>query len=307
MNTYTNKFSCDKYEKIKSFFESKNASIEKFQYAFFRAKTINFTAVFYNSGKFVLQGSDVSQIAQEFEKFLGNKSTQTNINLTQTSLLKPQKTTELEIANYQQYIGTDESGKGDYFGPLVIAGVLVTDENKDLFCKLGIKDSKKLTDNVIKKYAAEIKNNSIFSIVTIMPSRYNELYEKFNNLNKLLAWGHARVIENILEKKPNCEYALSDKFGDESLIKNSLMQKGQKIILEQKHRAESDVAVAAASIIARAEFVKRMEELSLKFDINLSKGASDIVIKQAKEFLTKYSKTDLKEIAKLHFKTTSLL
>ena len=106
-----------------------------------------------------------------------------------------------------------------------------------------------------------MKNNCVFSIVTINPAKYNELYTKFGNLNKLLAWGHARTIENILEKA-DCEYALSDKFGDEKLIKNALMGKGQNIKLEQRCKAESDIAVAAASILAREQFLKIMADFS---------------------------------------------
>ena len=134
-------------------------------------------------------------------------------------------------------------------------------------------------------------------------AKYNELYSKFNNLNKLLAWGHARAIENILEKSP-CNYALADKFGDESLIKNALMQKGRNIILNQMVRAESDIAVAAASVLARAEFVKRMEEMQKKYNLSFSKGVSDNVKEQAKKFVETYSKERLQEVAKMHFKTS---
>ena len=144
------------------------------------------------------------------------------------------------------------------------------------------------------------------SVVVITPVKYNELYSKFNNLNKLLAWAHSRAIENILEKSP-CNYALADKFGDESLIKNALMSKGKNIILNQMVRAEADIAVAAASILARAEFVKRMQEMENKFELNFSKGVSPQVISQAKSFIQKYSFDRLKEIAKMHFKTVKEL
>ncbi|MCD7879920.1 MAG: hypothetical protein LUG16_08310, partial [Candidatus Gastranaerophilales bacterium] len=119
-------------------------------------------------------------------------------------------------------------------------------------------------------------------------------------------WGHARAIENILEKSP-CSYALADKFGDESLIQNSLMTKGKNITLYQRVRAESDIAVAAASVLARSEFVKKIAEMENKYSLTFSKGVSQKVIEQANIFIEKYSFQRLNEVAKLHFKTLSQL
>ncbi|MBQ4122160.1 ribonuclease HIII [bacterium] len=286
MNTYSTKITSLQANKIKEIIEKYNASFDVIQYSNWRAKTTSFQATYYTSGKLLVQGKDISKIAAEIDSVIGIKRVE-------------EATIEIE---YEKYIGTDESGKGDFFGPLVIAGVQTSKENKQRFIELGIKDSKKLDDKKIKQLAAIIKANAVHSVVVITPQKYNELYAKFNNLNKLLAWGHARAIENILEKSP-CDYALADKFGDESLIRNALMQKGQKITLKQMVRAEADIAVAAASILARAEFVKRMDEMAAKYELNFSKGASDKVISQAKIFSEKYSKDRLNEVAKLHFKT----
>lgn len=296
MNTYTVKLTNTQGEKIKSLLEGKGAEFDVIQYSFWRAKTKDFQATLYTSGKFLIQGKDITHFSSEIEKYLGISS-QVAVSKSISKNQSTQNTTPPDI-----YIGTDESGKGDFFGPLVIAGVQVSSSNKKLFVELGIKDSKQLDDAKIKKLAAHIRNNSVHSVVTMMPAKYNELYVKFKNLNKLLAWGHARVIENILEKNP-CAYALSDQFGDERLIKNALMEKGKQITLDQRHKAESDIAVAAASIIARAEFVKRMEEMSSKYKIIFPKGASSKVIEQGKLFLTKNTKDELKNVAKIHFKT----
>ena len=186
------------------------------------------------------------------------------------------------------------------------ANAKINENNKQKFIDLGIKDSKKLNDKKILLLANQIKANSVHSVVVMTPVKYNELYNKFNNLNKLLAWGHARAIENILEKSP-CNYALADKFGDESLIKNALMQKGRSITLNQMVRAEADIAVAAASVLARAEFVKRMQDLENKYELPLSKGASSKVVEQAKTFVKTYSYERLNEVAKMHFKTVNEL
>ena len=166
--------------------------------------------------------------------------------------------------------------------------------------------AKKVDDKNISRLAAVIKNNCVFSVITINPLKYNELYAKMNNLNRLLAWGHARAIENILEKK-DCDYALSDKFGDEKLIQNALLQKGKKLHLEQRCKAEADIAVAAASIIAREQFLKGMKELSLRYGVNIPKGASSQVLETAKIIAQKFSKAELKNAAKIHFKTYSQL
>ena len=294
MNTYVKTFSSEFEKKIRKFFEEKNFEFEEMQYAFYKAKQQNCNAVFYKSGKFVIQGKEIEKLVSEFETYMQIENNINSVNQDTTS------------SDYDCYIGTDESGKGDYFGPLVIAGVMVDETNKQDFINLGIKDSKRLNDTTIKKFAAHIKNNSIFSIVTITPEKYNELYAKFNNLNKLLAWGHARAIENILAKK-KCEYALSDQFGDESLIKNALMKAGRTIKLEQRHRAESDIAVACASVIARAEFVLRMEDMQKKYQLSFSKGASDKVIEEANNYCKKYGREDLNKVTKLHFKTTNQL
>ena len=288
MNTYTQKITNLQADAIKQLLSSRNASFDVVQYSIWRAKTADFQAVYYTSGKLLIQGKDVSAIASEIDKILGIKSQAEQQSLIET--------------NEEKYIGTDESGKGDFFGPLIIAGVQADNNCKQKFIDLGVKDSKKLDDKKILQLANIIKANAVHSVIVITPQKYNELYSKFNNLNKLLAWGHARAIENILEKSP-CNYALADKFGDESLIKNALMQKGRNIILNQMVRAESDIAVAAASVLARAEFVKRMEEMQKKYNLSFSKGVSENVKTQAKKFVETYSKERLQEVAKMHFKT----
>ena len=288
MNNYTVKIDTGKEASLREFFARENAAISAQQYAFWRAKTSKYTAIFYNSGKFLLQGADISEIASKVEAFLGIKSVPT----AETH----------DIAVPAKHIGVDESGKGDFFGPLVIAGVLTDEKSSEILLKAGIKDCKKVSDAQIPKLAAAVKNNCVFSIVTINPAKYNELYAKFGNLNKLLAWGHARTIENILEKA-DCEYALSDKFGDENLIKNALMGKGQNIKLEQRCKAESDIAVAAASILAREQFLKIMADFAAKDGIQIPKGCNSAVIDAAREIAGRFSKDELKNLVKTHFKT----
>lgn len=161
-----------------------------------------------------------------------------------------------------EHIGIDESGKGDYFGPLVIAAVFIDATTQGELKLIGARDSKKLSDGRVLEMAPDIKTICPHSIIAIGPQKYNELYAKIKNLNRLLAWGHAKALENLLERGVTCERAISDQFGDERLILNALQEKGRTIVLEQRTKAESDLAVAAASILARAEFLIRLKRLS---------------------------------------------
>lgn len=201
------------------------------------------------------------------------------------------------------WIGTDEAGKGDFFGPLVIAGVYATEATAILLRQIGVRDSKSLTDKRMLAMSREIRQTCPVNVVAIGPDRYNQLYPKFRNLNRLLAWGHARVIENLLGQV-SCSRAISDQFGDERFLKQALMEKGQNIELIQRHRAEDDVAVAAASIMARTEFVHRIEQLSQSFGVELAKGAGPPVLVSGRRFVQRHGREALAQVAKLHFRTT---
>jgi ribonuclease HIII len=200
-------------------------------------------------------------------------------------------------------IGIDESGKGDYFGPLVIAAVFVDATTQGELALMQVRDSKRISDGRILEMAPDIKTICPHSVIAIGPQKYNELYAKIKNLNRLLAWGHAKALENLLERV-SCERAISDQFGNERLILNALQDKGRKIVLEQRTKAESDLAVAAASILARAEFLLRLKRLSNEVGTTLPKGASSTVELAARMVIKKHGQDRLGDVAKLHFKTT---
>ncbi len=204
------------------------------------------------------------------------------------------------------YIGTDESGKGDYFGPLVIAGVYLTPEAGNYLRTLGVRDSKELSDLQIQQLAADIKkvNEIVYDVVLISPEKYNELYEKMGNLNRLMGWAHARVIENLLV---NCSAGevISDKFGNEKIILDALQQRGRSIKLNQITKAEKFTAVAAASILARESVVKWFKIQSKKYKVEIPKGSSSEVETVAKHLLEKYGEDILKKLVKIHFKTSN--
>lgn len=200
-------------------------------------------------------------------------------------------------------IGTDESGKGDYFGPLVVAGVFIPEDQQNVLKELGIRDSKKISDNRVRELADLLKKGYKHSLVAIGPEKYNELYTKLRNLNRILAWAHSRAIENILEEV-NCSVAVTDQFGDKSFVLNALMKKGREIELIQKPKAEEDLAVAAASIMARAEFLKRLYFLSQDAGLDLPKGSSSLVEEAGLKLVKLHNTEILDKFAKKHFKIT---
>ncbi len=203
------------------------------------------------------------------------------------------------------HLGTDEAGKGDYFGPLVVAAAYADEMALARLPEAGVKDSKRISSTKrlweLEKAVKQIC--PAFEVVVISPARYNELIEKIGNLNRLLAWGHARAIENVLEKQPGCGLAVADQFGDESYLERSLMERGRRIRLVQRVRAEEDPVVAAASILARAAFLRALEKLSVEVGVSLPKGATH-VLPAAREIYAKGGDSLLKHVAKVHFKTT---
>ena len=208
------------------------------------------------------------------------------------------------------HFGVDESGKGDYFGPLVIAGVYSDERSAHELVRLGCRDSKQISDDArIGKIAAKIRAlpGVACEVVCIGPSRYNEIYASMGNLNKLLAWGHARVIAALHERVPGCPRALSDQFANEWVLKRALGQRHIPVQLEQRPRAESDVAVAAASILARERFVRWMKETSAAAGCELPLGCSPRVTAAARRFVELHGRERLADVAKLHFKVTSQL
>jgi ribonuclease HIII len=162
------------------------------------------------------------------------------------------------------------------------------------------------SDGRILELSPDIRTICPHSIIVIGPQRYNELYAKIRNLNRLLAWGHAKALETLLEKV-SCTRAISDQFGDEHFILRALQEKGRKIHLEQRTKAESDTAVAAASILARAEFLLRLKRLSDEVGTTLPKGASPAVELAAHMVIKKHGQDRLQTVAKLHFKTTQAI
>lgn len=251
--------------------------------------------VLYQSGKCVVQGRG----AQDFVTFTLEPRVLLSAQVGYEDVLNPE--------TLAPHIGVDESGKGDFFGPMVIASAYTDEAITRAFRDIGVRDSKKITsDKRILEIARAIKKilGNRYTLVQISPAKYNQLYAKMRSVNAMLSWGHARAIENMLEIVPQCPRAISDQFGSKEQVQRALMHKGRKIELVQQHRAEADLAVAAASILAREAFVLGLQKLGETHGVKLPKGASDLVQAAAVDLIHKHSPAILLETAKCHFRTT---
>lgn len=267
-------------------------------YTTIAAETDECNIALYTSGKCLVQGRG----ARDFVQFVLEPKVLAQVGVGYEETLNPEQ--------YEPHIGVDESGKGDYFGPLVIAAAYTDKALARQMLAIGVRDSKNISsDKRIFELGRQIRKmlDKRFSIVAIGANAYNRLYEKMKNVNLILAWGHARAIENILPAVPNCQRAISDQFGRKELIQKALMGKGRKIELQQRHKAESDVAVAAASILAREAFLNGMRGMQEKFHQRLPKGASAQVIEAARQLVGKNGPDILVQAAKCHFKTTEVV
>ena len=252
------------------------------------------TIALYTSGKCLVQGRD----AEDFVAFVLEPLVIGEARLGYDEIHSPE--------TLQPHMGVDESGKGDFFGPLVISAAYADKNLVEAMQKMGLKESKKISsDNKALEMARDLRKmlDGRYSLVVIGPRAYNRLYSKIRNVNRILAWGHARAIENLLEKVPNCPKAISDQFGSKDTVKRSLMQNGRHIELVERVRAESDPAVAAASVLARGEFLMALRVLSKKYALPFGKGASNAVKENAVELVRKNNPAVLLEVAKCHFKT----
>jgi ribonuclease HIII len=293
--SFTFKITGAQVEKLREILVEKGFTFCEVPYTHFGAQKQKLTVNAYTSGKLLIQGRG----AKEFVEFTIEPEIVGEAKLGYDEVHNPEM--------FQPHLGIDESGKGDFFGPLVVAGVFVEGDLPRKLLELGVRDSKQIgSDQKALDLADEIRElvgRARWDMITILPERYNQLYLEFRNLNRLLAWGHAKVIENLLIRHPHCPRALSDKFADERVIQRALQEHGKKIVLQQRTKAESDIAVAAASILARAGFLERLEKLGEKAKTKLPKGASLQVRKAAGEILKTGGEAMLRSVAKTHFKT----
>lgn len=299
VTSYTCKLNDTQAYALEAYLRAHDFEFRQVPYARYAGARKDLNAVFYESGKLVLQGKGTG----EFIEFVLEPEILREARLGYETLLNPEM--------LDPRLGVDESGKGDFFGPLCVAGVYVNERVIKAWENAGIKDSKSIdSDRKIKDLAELIRTTPgcISSVVPIGNEAYNRLYSKMHSVNTLLAWGHARVIENLmaqrLQMNPLPVKAISDQFASsKDVVAKALMNLGRKIELVQRHKAESDVAVAAASILARNEFVTRLAALGKAYKLVFPKGASAAVDRVAKEFVEQFGAENLAKVSKLHFRT----
>lgn len=254
--------------------------------------------------------SVVVQAKEDFGQQL-NSIKDRALGISTDKQMTPQATNELsrlpEVFD-EPWIGIDESGKGDFFGPLVCVGVVVNPKDVALLQKLGVADSKTLSETKIRSIAQDLRillKDRIKQLV-LKPTTYNELYAKFGdeskNLNSMLAWAHSAVLKDLLQHH-DVKISVSDKFANEMYIleRTRSIQKDFQLIQETK--AERNIAVAAASILARSALDKWFIEAGQHYNMSFPKGASQHVIQTGRDFVDKFGFDKLSNIAKLHFKT----
>lgn len=201
------------------------------------------------------------------------------------------------------HAGSDEAGKGDYFGPLVVAAAFADARALARLPQAGVRDAKRLSISSLWEREKAVRQICpAFEVVVISPARYNQLHEEIGNLNRLLAWAHARAIENVLARA-GCGVVVADQFGDERLLRSSLMARGRQVELLQRVRAEDDPAVAAASVLARAAFVRGLARSSALAGLDLPRGATH-VLPAARSVYARGGMDLLRQVAKIHFRTT---
>ena len=257
------------------------------EYVVFRMENDNGSvAILYTSRKLVFQGKEnFDEIVAKVKQGLVIKE----------AVVKP-------------HIGVDEVGKGDYFGPLVVVACFVNEESVKKFIDIGVGDSKKFSDGKIMKIYEQIKDYPYYYPSIVSPEEYNRLIKDTGNVAILLAKQHSKVIEialeDLKEKNIECKKVVIDQFSSrQNRVRDELGTLGKGVEFLQYHKGESDIAVACASVFARAIFLEEMQKMSDSYYFSFPKGASN-VIPSAKEFLAKHGMDELSKVAKVSFKTT---
>ena len=212
------------------------------------------------------------------------------------------------------WAGSDESGKGDYFGPLVVAAVCLQKKEAAALIAAGVKDCKELTDSKILTLAAQIKNiTALYAVLVMNPAAYNKRYAGLKaqglNLNTLLASGHYQALSQVLQKQQRCRWVLIDQFTPDLTLVHRLRNDFPQLqTVRQQPKAEADIAVAAASVLARAAFLQNLQELAQAAGVTeLPKGAGPQVTEEAARLAQVYGKEALAKFVKLHFANTKAL
>lgn len=297
MTPYTSPLTPDQAETLRQILVRQGYDFEAKPYTLFAARKGKLNVTVYQKGpKVLVQG----KLTEDFVRFTLEPEVLGEARLGYEEILDPEK--------FAPHFGIDESGKGDFFGPLVIAGTYTDATIARHLIDAGVMDSKRVTSHArIRQLAAIIRATPgcTTEVIAIGPERYNQMHASFGNLNRLLAWGHARVIEKLAAARPACPRALSDQFARAEILQQALRAKGLGLALEQRTKGESDTAVAAASILARERFIDWIDHNSVTCGIQLPLGASTGVVQAGRDLVARHGRAALGNMAKLHFRTSA--
>lgn len=289
---YTITLNAEQMQKLQTWLDAHTWAFYEVEYAAFAFKGNQVNVVGYKSGKVVIQGKKT----EDFVTYV------LEAEITGTPKLGYEEVNNPEW--FEAHGGLDESGKGDFFGPMISACVIADGDMVRVWRAAGIQDSKRITsDKAIFDLEKQIRATQgvVVKLTWAGMVKYNELYHKFNdNTNKLLAWMHAKALEDALKVR-RVEWAMLDQFTDKPLVQNYF--KNDPVQVRMMTKAESDPVVAAASICARAEFVRQMDKLSVQYGEKLLRGASAQVKEQGRELVRKLGAEALGSYAKTHFRT----
>ena len=296
LSSYTVSIQSSDVAKIRDLLEEGGFEFGSRPYAHFSAKKGKLNVTVYEKGpKVLVQGKET----EDFVRFTLEPLILGEAKLGYEEVNEPEM--------FEPHFGVDESGKGDFFGPLVIAGVYTDAASTRALLDAGVMDSKRITSSAkIAKLSKIIRSTSgvVYEVVSIGPEKYNEMYSSFKNLNRLLAWGHAKVIHLLADQVPDCPRALSDQFARKEVLERELARHGVNVQLQQRTKGESDVAVAAASILARERFVSWIDQSSERSGVDIPLGAGPHVLGAARALVDAHGEGILPKVAKMHFKTT---
>ncbi len=291
---YTIALDDDQMEKLKAYCDFRLWEFYAVDYAryAFKNKMLKVNVVGYKSGKLVISGKGTEDFVRD---------------VLETEITGDPRLGYDEVHHpewFEAHAGLDEAGKGDLFGPVVCATVIVDGDIVGKWMEEGVRDSKRLSDSQILRLDKIIRRTRGVVVKTAFcgMTKYNQLMSRPQaNLNKLMAWLHARALEEALQKK-EVPWGMLDQFSKQPLVQKVLKENGVKFDLQMRTHAESDPVVAAASIVARAEFVRQMQKLSKNFGEELKKGAGALVKAQAGKLIGQLGPDALGDFAKLHFK-----
>lgn len=300
--SFTYELTADQQELLLGIMVNGNYRKREVPYSIYSIEGDGFNATLYQKEKhgrrkLSVQGSK----AEDFVLFHLEPSVLGSASLGYEEILNPEA--------FSAHAGSDESGKGDYFGPLTVCCAYTDERLSKEIAALGVKDCKQMSDKQVLAAGAALRRllgPQGYSVVKLSPAAYNRLYAKMQNINRMLAWAHATAIEELLSKRPDCPRVVVDQFAaSEAVISRALKPLGRKVAVEQRHKAESDIAVAAASVIARELFIREIAEMSEADAFSAPMGSSDPrVCEIAQEMVMKYGAVWLMNHCKAHFRTT---